>query len=295
VTGSKLGVDFGGTRIKAGRVEGARVEGLESCPTPKGGPSAVFDAITELLSALDREPAAVGVAIPGEVDGEGRIYRLPNVPGFEGVPIGPELSARLGCRVVIENDSTCAALGELVAGHGREHRSFLVATLGTGVGGGLVVEKKLRRGRFGFAAEVGHILIDSSSDAWPCGCGRTGCMEAYAGTRGLLRDYAERGGKAQEPRDVFLAARRGEVEARATVARVGRALGTGLAQAQKVLDLDALVFAGGISASFDLLEAELRAALTQHVHGPPTGTIPLLVSELGNEAGVLGAGHLPSL
>jgi len=289
----RVGVDFGGTRIKAGRVEGGRVTAALSVATRAGAPAAeVLDQVADLTRELGGTPSHVGVAIPGEVDPAGRCYRLPNVPGFEGVAVRAELEARLGRPVAVENDSTSAALGELLFGHGRTHRSFLMATLGTGVGGGLVIDGALRRGAHGFAAEIGHLRVDGSPDAGRCVCGLTGCMEVYAGTRGLLARYAELGGSARAPEQISARARAGEAIACEVFAGMGRALGAGLGQAQKLLDLDALVFSGGISASFDLIEPELRAELRRSAFGPPTAEVPLLVSELGDAAGVLGAAHL---
>ncbi len=288
----RIGVDFGGTRIKAALVCGARVKRHEISDTPQAGPSAVLDQLAKTVERLGSSAESVGVAIPGEIDSAGACVRLPNVPGFEGVAIGAELEARLGCRVVVENDATAAALGELRHGWGRTHRSFLLATLGTGVGGGLVIDGSVRRGAHGFAGEIGHLLVDSTQRAWPCACGRYGCMESIAGTRGLLRRYAELGGEAEEISDVAEAARAGSRAGLETFRGMGTALGIGLSQAQKVLDLDALVFTGGISAAFDLIEPSLRAALREHVFGAPTAEIPLLVSELGEHAGVVGAAEL---
>ena len=290
----RIGVDFGGTRIKAGRGEGASIVASEAVPTLAGGPpGAVLDQIAEVVLRLADAPSQVGVAIPGEVDAAGRCYRLPNVPGFEGVNIQIELRNRLGVPVSVENDATSAALGELLFGHGRAHRSFLVATLGTGVGGGLVIDGALRRGAHGFAGEIGHLLVDSAPTAAMCACGLRRCMEVTAGTRGLMARYAELGGVADQPARVAARARSGDPNALLAYSEMGRALGIGLAQIQKVLDLDALVFGGGISASFDLIEPSLRASLRSAVFGPPTAEVPLLVSELGDAAGVLGAAHLP--
>lgn len=290
---ARVGVDFGGTRIKAGLVAGSEVLRAESIETPAGAaPDVVLDAVARAVTLLGVTPETVGVAIPGEVDGEGRCHRLPNVPGFSGVAIGAELERRLGCRVAVENDASAAALGELRFGFGQRYATFLVATLGTGVGGGLVVGGRWQRGAHGFAGEIGHLLIDSSADAWPCACGRRGCMESYAGTRGLVRRYTELGGAASEPVEIAARAIAGHGPAREAFRFMGRALGTGLAQAQKLLDFEALVFTGGISESFALLEPGLREALREHVFGPPTAEVPLLVSELGGWAGVLGAAAL---
>jgi glucokinase len=288
-----IGVDFGGTRIKAGRVEAGRATRIAVRETPvELGPAAVLDAVASAVLELDSSAPTVGVAIPGEVDRDGRCWRLPNVPGFENVAIAAELAARLGARVVVENDSTTAALGELLHGHGRSFGSFLVATLGTGIGGGLVIDGKLRRGANGFAGEIGHLLVDSRPEAWPCVCGQRGCMESYAGTLGLLRRYQELGQAATTIREIAVAAGAGSSAALEVFRGMGSALGVGLAQVQKLLDLDALVFSGGISASFHLIEPSLRPSLRSHAFAPPLGELPLVVSELGEHAGVIGAAHL---
>lgn len=289
-----LGVDFGGTSIRAARVEAGRVLAIVTRATPvSAGPERVLDVVAAAVRELGA-PEPVGFAIPGEVDAEGRCWRLPNVPGFEDVNIRAELAARIGVPVVVENDSTTAALGELVFGHGRRHPSFLLATLGTGVGGGLAIDGRLRRGAHGFAGEIGHLRVDSSPGAPECVCGNRGCMEVFAGTLGLLRRYRELGKTATEIRSIADAADRGEPEALEVFRGMGTALGVGLAQIEKVLDLDALVFGGGISASFRLVEPSLRQALRDHAYAPPLAEVPLLVSELGDLAGVIGAAELPA-
>jgi glucokinase len=291
-----IGVDFGGTQIKAGVVEGDRIVRSTSAYTPAGAaPGTVLDAIAQVVKTLEPTPTTVGLAIPGEVDAQGRCWRLPNVPGFEGVEIASELVSRLGARVVVENDATAAALGELLFGHGQGFPSFLVVTLGTGIGGGLVIDSKLRRGRYGFAAEIGHVLIDRSPAAWPCSCGQRGCIEAYAGTRAVLRRFTELGGQGTEILHVAESARRGEQAGLDAFEMMALALADGLNGIQNVLDLDALVFTGGVSASFDLIEPALRQRLRQRAFAPPLGEVPLLVSELGDRAGVVGAAHLVTL
>src|SRR5664279_4776375 len=284
-----IGVDLGGTRIKAGVViNGELTDSISVNTQAENGPAQLLDVIAETVRKLDRCPAAVGLAIPGGVNPEGLCWRLPNVPGFEGINISAELTQRLGCRVVVENDATTAALAELYLGHGRSHPSFAMVTLGTGIGGGIVIDGHLRRGRHGFAGEIGHTPVNRSGAGWPCACGLQGCVESYAGTRGLLRKYAELGGTADEIRPISEAARRGDGAARTTFAAMGDALGIGLAALQYTLDLDAIVFTGGISASFDLIESALRSSLTKYVFGPPLADIPLLVSELGDRTGLLG-------
>jgi glucokinase len=292
-----IGVDFGGTAVKAGMVDGGEVVRSTSTATRADTtPPEILDAIARTVLSLTPKPEAVGVAIPGEVNAEGRCWRLANVPGFEGIPIGEELAKRLGCPIAVENDATTAALGEQLYGHGRDNPSFLMVTLGTGIGGGLVIGQQLYPGSNGFAAEIGHNNVDSSPEAPLCGCGQRGCIEAFAGTRALLRRFAELGGPTvTEVLPISVSARRGGEAARKTFEMMGRALGKGLATIQNVLDLNAIVFSGGVSASFDLIEEHIRAGLRENVFGKPAAEVPLLVSELGERAGVIGAAHLTTL
>ncbi len=288
----RVGIDWGGTLIKAAVVDGANVRAHASIETNAShGAPAVLDAIAALVRGLAPSPEFAGTAIPGEVRPDGRCWRLPNVPGFEDVNIGAELSRRLGCPVGVENDATAAALAERLYGWGNKYKSFLLVTLGTGVGGGVVLDGNLRRGSNGFAGEIGHVLVDASPTAWPCGCGRLGCIEAYAGKAGLLRKYREVGGHASTAREI---AEHGGEKGEAVWRMMGSMLGSALGSINNTLDLDAIVFTGGISNSFALIEPHVRAALKLRVFAPPLAELPLLTSQLGEHAGVIGAAHLPA-
>jgi len=291
-----VGVDFGGTQVKAGIVDGgAVVRSMTSETRPGASVDEVLSTLTNVALALTPRPAAVGVAIPGEVDSDGRCWRLTNVPGFEGVHIARELGERLNCPIAVENDATAAALGERLYGHGREYPSFLMVTLGTGIGGGLVLGHALYPGTYGFAGEVGHMNVVRSHEAPVCACGQRGCLEAYAGTKALLRRFRELGGSADEVLPIAQAARKGDQAGLRVFEEMGEALGRGLANIQNLLDLNAIVFTGGISASFDLIEPYVRRALREFAFAPPLAQVPLLVSELGERAGVIGAAHLTEL
>jgi len=286
----RIGVDWGGSTIKAAVVDGANVLAHARATTRSdAGPQAVLDDIAGLVRELGA-PERVGVAIPGEVRDDGRCWRLPNVPGFENVRIGAELEQRLGCAVGVENDAIAAALAERLFGWGNNYRNFLLVTLGTGIGGGLVLDGHLRRGRGGFAGEIGHVMVDSSPDAWVCGCTRRGCLEAYAGTAGLLRLYQEATGRNAQ--DVLEIAQAG-AEAEPVWKAMGSALGTALASINNTLDLDAIIFTGGVSGSFERVEPFIREALQARAFAPPLGDLPLQTSRLGEHAGVIGAAHLP--
>jgi glucokinase len=290
-----IGVDFGGTRIKIASVDGPDIRADLSLPTDRTKePLAILREIADAIVELEANPEAVGLAIPGEVDASGRCWRLPNVPGFEGVPFQSELSAMLGCPVRVENDATAAALGELHFGHGQRHPSFLMLALGTGVGGGVVIDGAVRRGANGFAGELGHIAIHRE-ESWPCVCGAHGCLETYVGTAGLMREFEELGRHAEEVRDIAESARAGERAGSAVFEMMGEVLGLGICSLQNVLDVDAIVFTGGISAAFDLFEPSCRATMRGRSFAKPLAEVPLLVSELGDRAGTVGAALLPGL
>ncbi len=294
---SRVGIDLGGTRIKIAEVSGSQVVRTESVDTPAHeGPAAVMDAITRGVKRIAAFPRYIGMAIPGEVDARGKVWRLPNIPGFEGYDIAGELARRTGASLVaVENDATTAAYGEALYGLGRKYDSFLLITLGTGVGGGLVMARRLVRGAHGFAAEVGHITVDPSPSAPRCGCGNTGCLESFAGTRALIEAFGRAGGAATEVLTIAESARRGEAAGKAAFSQLTRALGIAINSIQNLLDLDAIVFSGGVSKSFDLIEAPLRAELRARRYAEPLSEIPLLVSDFSDLAGVVGAAYLPDL
>jgi glucokinase len=293
---TRIGVDLGGTRIKVAEVRGGEVLKSESVDTPAHqGPVAVMDAIAGAVKRVSSNPDEIGMAIPGEVDAQGKVWRLPNIPGFEGFEIAKELGKRTGARVCVENDATTAAFGEALYGHGKQFKSFLLLTLGTGVGGGLVIGRQLVRGAHGFGAEVGHMTVDPTPGAPPCACGNTGCLEAFAGTRALLDVFRKAGGTATEVRDVADSAHRGEAAGRAAFASMTRALGIAINSIQNLLDLDGFVFGGGVSKSFDLIEAPLRAELRARRFAEPLSEVPLVVSDFVELAGVVGAAHLPTI
>jgi glucokinase len=296
---TSIGIDFGGTQLKLAEVDGSRILRELTVDTPaEEGPEAVLNAMVEGVLQLQPAPIAVGLAIPGQVDQHGNCYRLPNVGGFENVNIAGQLAPRLGCPVVVENDGNAAAHGESLFGAGRRFRSFAMLTLGTGVGGGLVIDGRVRTGSHGFAAELGHLQIDSSSDAWACSCGARGCVEAYAGTRALIRKFREAGGCLNGDEHVLpvaTAARKGEAAGIAAFEMMAWAIAKCITLLQTALDLDAIVFTGGISRSFDLVENSVREAVSQLAYSAPLGQIPLVLSELGSRAGVVGAANLRSL
>ena len=292
----RIGVDFTNSLIKVGIVGEGRVLRSSVIEAPSlAEPPQIFDAIARAVLALGNQPQAVGVAIPGEVNGDGRCWRLPNTSGFEGVRIAEEISVRVGCPILVENRATAAALAEQLYGHGLRHDTFLLVSLDTGIGGGLVIGRQLYPGSNGFGAEIGHVRVDSSPDAPICGCGQRGCLEAFAGTPAVVRRFVELGGKADDFLEVVASAQRAKWIGLLSLETMGRALGRALATTQNVLDLGAVVFAGAGARYFALLEPYVREELRLNAFAPPLAEVPLLSSSLGEDAAMIGAAYLTTL
>ena len=311
------GIDLGGTKIEAVVVDDeSRVLGNARHETPReGGPP---DIVRELASTL-REAAAgagvetselggVGVGSPGEVDtAAGTVARASNLPGWPNgpFPLAQALGEELGTRVTVGNDVRLAVDAERVLGAGRTYRSFLGVWWGTGIGGGVVLDGRLWLGR-GFAGELGHVVV--RIDGRLCPCGRKGCLEAYAG-RGAMERRARRafakGVKTnlfelmrKQRRDrltsgVWAAALvRGDELATRLIDRAVWALGAGIGSAINLLDLEAVVIGGGLGTRFGVPGAErIAASMQPHLFvsdRPPA----VVVSELDDAGGALGAALL---
>ncbi|MCS7295451.1 MAG: ROK family protein [Chloroflexota bacterium] len=305
MTAAVLAVDLGATRMRAAAVSAAGVlRGRAERRTPEGSdPESVVAALVDLLrSVRERAPEAeaVCVAAAGLVAGdEGRIVVAPNIPGFRDIPLAALLTERLGLPAFVENDASAAALGEFRFGAGRGVRHLLHATLGTGIGGGIVIDGRLYRGAKGFAGEIGHIILDPSGPR--CGCGARGCLEALASGTAFAqraRRLVESGkapilaeltaGREPTGEDLLAAARAGDLAAEAEIRNGGHMLGLGLASLLNVLNPDELTLSGGLLAMGELLLEPMRRAMRALPYGPAAGTA-IRLTELGDDAGLLGA------
>lgn len=311
--GLSIGVDVGGTKILAGAVaEDGSIRATSRRPTPRHDAEAVLaqvaDVVAELRDGTDEAIDGVGVGIAGVVDAErSRVYFAPNLR-WSQVPARALLEASTGLPVVVENDGNIAAWGEYRFGAGRGTSDMVLVTVGTGIGGGIVIDGRLFRGAHGAAGEIGH--INAVPDGRACGCGRGGCWEQYASGNALVREArelaAERRSEAglllslgdgtpegvQGP-EVTQAALAGDPIAREAFARVGTWLGRGLADLAAVLDPEVFVIGGGVSESGDLLLASARSTLNDKLIGQQNRPAPLVrAAELANSAGIVGAADL---
>lgn len=308
-----VGVDIGGTKIAGALVStDGRITHREQVATPEDDTTAILDATAELITALrdaaDGEVAGVGMACAGFVDGAaGRLWFAPNLP-WRDLDVAGEVGERVGHDVLVENDANAAAWGEYRHGAGRDCTDMLLATIGTGVGGGCIVDDRLLRGAHGIGGEIGHITIDASGPR--CGCGNDGCLEVFASGSALERSahelmatggpkgagLRERCGGDPESltgQDITELARVGDEGAVALFTRLGTRLGEGLASVCAVVDPALVVIGGGVADAGGLLLDPASEAFAAHLIGRGHRPSPRVVAaELGNDAGLVGAAAL---
>lgn len=306
-----IGIDVGGTNLKAGLVsESGELLAVERMPLDFQGPEAFaaqLAALAETVMAAGgakREDVSyVGVGIPGAVRG-GEILYTANIP-MRNVPLETLFRRHLDLPVLLGNDADCAAVGEWLFGAGRGTRHFIVITLGTGVGGGLILNGKLYCG-CGAGGEVGHIVIDRDGPA--CNCGRRGCWETYASATGLIRQTREAMAAHPESRLHAVAARNGAVDGRtpfqaaqegdetalAVCQAYAQSLAAGLTDLVNILHPEAVALGGGVAAApEELLLRPVEKLVAGESYARHVGQVPRIVrAELGNDAGILGAAML---
>jgi glucokinase len=305
--GKVIGIDLGGTNVAAGVVDGKhRLGDRTKRKTPAEGPDAVIDAIVGVVEDLDAPGAAVGIGVPGPV-ADGVVLTAPNLAGWtEPVALAEQLAERLGVDVAVGNDATVGAVGEWVAGAGRDATNLLGVWLGTGVGGGLVLAGTPFDGSTGAAGELGHVVVRPDG-AW-CGCGRRGCLEAYAGRAAMERaariraaagedtallEIMERKGKARMTSSVWAEAlEEGDAVATALVDDAVAALGIAVGSAINLLDLDTVVVGGGVTEKLGQPLVDRIAEAARPFLLVPDADRRFAVASLGDDAGIIGAAWL---
>ena len=301
-----LAADFGGTHLRAAVVNeaGELLHRLDEESPDAGTPQTSIVQVVELLAkaaaAAMPSPSAVCIATAGLIDAEqGKVILSPNIAGFRNLVLTTPVAERLGIPAYIENDASAAALGEFRFGAGRGTRHLLHATLGTGIGGGIVIDGRLYRGSKGLAGEIGHIILNPAGPK--CNCGSRGCLEsmvsgvAFAARAKKLLEQGkspilqEVVGEAEPTSEhLYLAARRGDALSEAEIRHGGHLLGLGLGSVVNVLNPDAVTLSGGLLAMGEMLIAPMKGAMYSLAYGPAAGTL-LRVSTLGEDAGLLGA------
>ena len=306
-----IGVDVGGTKVAAGVVdESGTILARSRHETPSASPSDVEDVIASCVAELreQHEVGAVGVGAAGFIDADrSRVLFAPNL-SWRDEPLRDAVASRVGLPVVVENDANAAAWAEHRFGAGKGEDELVAVTVGTGIGGGIVLGGRLYRGRFGIGAEFGHMEVVPGGRR--CGCGQSGCWEQYCSGRALLREAREiadvrrgfgdrllelGGGRPEgiEAREVTAAAQEGDPAALECFEEIGRWLGQGLADLAAVLDPGVFVVGGGVADAGELLLDPARRAFVERLTGG--GSRPqaeIRLAALGNDAGMVGAADL---
>lgn len=307
-----VGVDIGGTKIAGALVStDGRITHREQVATPEAE-AEILDATAELITMLreaaDADVAGIGMACAGLVDGAaGRLWFAPNLP-WRDLDVADEIARRVGSEVLVENDANAAAWGEYRHGAGRDCTDMLLATVGTGVGGGCIIDDRLLRGAHGIGGEIGHLTIDPHGPR--CGCGNDGCLEVFASGTALERTareliasgaakgagLRERCGGAPEEltgQDVTELARAGDEGAVGLFTELGTRLGEGLASICAVVDPALVVVGGGVADAGALLLDPVAEAFAERLIGRGNRPSPRVVpAELGNDAGLVGVAAL---
>lgn len=310
-----IGIDVGGTKVLGGVVdENGRVVASAKRDTPRQGGRVLTQTIADIARELmsKNDISSVGVCAAGFVSSDRKtMLATPNIADWNGVDLDRELTGLIGIPVIIENDANAAAWGEAKFGAGRNQEHIMMLTVGTGIGGGIVMNGSLYRGAFGIAAEFGHMRVVPEGHL--CGCGGRGCFEQYASGTALLRHAREAVNANPEIARNLLsrgdgtvagltgsiimgAARDGDSVALAAFTTTGQWLGAGIATLSVLLDPSCVVIGGGVIEAGEILLAPTREALERTM--PFAGRHPypqIVAAELGDEAGLVGVSDLARL
>lgn len=310
-----IGVDIGGGSIKLGLVNrnGRAIQRHIFATTSAGGRRKLFGLLSahidELLKAARKKNlkvVGIGVGAPGPIDVErGFVYFFPNIPGWKNTPLKQWLERRFKMPVHVDNDANAMALAEFLFGAGRGAKNLIALTLGTGVGGGLVINGKLFHGPRYSAAEIGHFVINE--DGPLCACGNRGCIETYVGSghfvreikrrlksgqKSLLKKWIAKGHKELTPLLVAQAARQGDRFSKDMWNETGTHLGTALTGLVNILNPEKIILGGGIAQNGSLLFKPFIATLKKKAFPIAARSVKVVPAELGVDAGLIGAAAL---
>ena len=301
-----IGIDVGGTNLRIGVInkrnviweQRAQADFSVLCreQAPDKAVNFILGALAEAVQeARARYPQikAVGIGFPGFIDPVTQhVAQSPNLPGLLNLDLVTPLTQMLGVPVVIENDALAAAYGEYIAADNAG--SMIYLGLGTGIGGGVILDGKPYPGSHGVAMEVGHIIVEPGGR--PCGCGNRGCLERYASASGVVLTYSElTGNRGLDAAHVAALAAEGDARAMAAFSRAGESLAQGLASILKVLDVPQVVIGGGMSQSWCFMREAFDARLEADLIPVLRGRLDVRISQSGDQAGILGAAMLAAL
>lgn len=292
-----LALDLGGTNMRVAVVSSiGKILSRAETQTPS---DAGAEELAALVAALCRKAAAdagtvspigLGAAVPATFRPDGTVGKLPNLPRLSGSDIKGLLARETGLCVELMNDATAAAAGEHWLGSAAGAENAIMITLGTGVGGGIIIGGKVHFGADGTAGEIGHLCVEP--EGHPCGCGSRGCLEQYASGTAVVRQANESGVFASTAKDVYDLADRGDLAAGRVFLEMGRYLGIAIGGLLNVLDPDVVVIGGGVAAAWDRFYPAMRAEATARAFPEPAERAKIARASLGDDPGVLGAAKI---
>ena len=307
-----VGVDLGGTNIKIGIVSetGSIIKKTSIKTVAEDGAKAVVKnikkGIQDILKNNDLKIRGIGIGAPGVVDiKKGTVENPPNFPGWEKVNLVKAIGKNFKFKIHVENDANAAAIGELIFGAGKKYDSFIMVTLGTGVGGGIVLKNKMYHGEFGAAGEIGHTTINFNGPK--CKCGSYGCIEAYIGNNYLVNRVKEQLQVHKEsqiwelisndlnnlsPKIIQNASEQGDKFAKSVVKDMGLHLGAAFASVSNLLDISTFIIGGGVAGFGKPLFDVIHESVTNRVLKPLKYRVKVLPAKLKNDAGIKGASAL---
>ena len=305
------GIDLGGTTINVGMVtpEGKIIKKGKIPSRVRTGPDNVVEQIESILKRwmaddfVDYEIGGVGIGVAGLVDvNRGVLKEATNFPGWIDVPLIAKLESKLHLPVTLDNDANVAALGENSFGAGRGFAHMMMVTLGTGVGAGLILDGLIYRGAWGAAGEFGHITIHK--DGRRCACGRSGCVEAYVGTKGIIAEALDNIANNSDstlarfekdkltPKEIYSHAQRGDEAAIKVFKNIGEYLGYGLGSVVNLLNLQRFVIGGGVALAGDFLINSAQQKLNEVALNNSDEPVRIVKASLGEHSGIVGAASL---
>lgn len=308
-----IGIDVGGTNLRIGVVEAAldtrsskprvidemrfQADFSRLCKQHQDAPAEAWRRILSTIAnaihvVREKYPkvVAVGIGFPGFIDPHTQVIsQSPNLPGLQDVDLSADLRSLIQLPVTTENDALAAAYGEY-AMHPENINHLIYLGLGTGVGGGLIINGRPFQGMHGVAMEVGHIIVQEGGRL--CGCGNHGCMEQYASATGVATSYLEATQQQRTAAEIASEAVAGNQAALAAYALAGKSLAQGLAHVLKTIDVTDIVLGGGVSAAWPLIAPSFSEQLSQDLIPVLHGKVKLRISEMGDQAGIVGAAML---
>lgn len=309
-SGLIFAADLGGTHLRAATVDHrGRIQFRFKQNTPQAqDANAIVDAIAAAVRESQQrsghvdEISAVSVVVPGTVNvGDGAVVKAPNLPCLDGFPLAAALTERLGLPAILENDANAAAVGEMWRGAAVGCNTIICVTLGTGVGGGIILDGKLWRGVDGAAAEIGHMCVDPFGGV-ACTCGSRGCLEVFASATAIVRmtreasprypDSLLQGVDDRTAEMIFDAGKQGDELALGTFRRMGVYLGIGLANLINILNPEMIVIGGGVVNGWDLFEKHMHQQVEERAFPLLAARVKIVRAKCGDDAGLLGAARL---